>query len=318
MAIKNANTFETFDAVNVPEQVLDGIKMYEREETPIYSSAKKKKIKTETPEWQTQALASAGDNINAQGDEFGVDAVTPTVRVKNHTQILRKIVSVTGTNQAVDHYGYASQMKNAMKLKMIEIRRDAERAIVQNNPSVAASSGTGGELAGVETWVTSNVSRGTSGAGTGYNSGTGVTAAPTDGDQRAFTEDLLLGVLQTGYDNGANFGVMHLGSHNKRVMAGFSGNATRFSTDSKMASNTIDFYEGPFGTKKIAVAINPRQRTRSALLYDMDSIACLELRPMQTGDIAKTHDSKEKFVLTEFTTQVNEKGLGIVADLTTS
>lgn len=317
MTIKT-DTFETYDAVNIPEEVLDKIYLIEREESPIYSSAKKVKIESTNPEWQTQALADAGNNINVQGDEFANDAVTPTVRVKNHTQILDKVVSITGTNQAVKHYGYENQMENALDLKTRELKRDIERALVQNNASVAGSTGTGGEVGGVETWLTSNVSRGSGGSNGGYNSGTGLTVAPTDGTQRVFTEDLLLGMLQTAYDNGANLTVGHVGSFNKRKMAAFSGNATRFSEDQKGVTNTIDFYEGPFSSKKIAISINPRQRTRSALFYDMSKIAVLNLRAMETGKIAKTHDSDERYILSELSLQVVEKGLGIVADLTTS
>ena len=313
MSIKT-DTYETYDAVNIPEQVLEGIYRIEREESPIYSSAKKKKIKTTSPEWQTQALAAAADNIKVQGDQFSNDARTPTVRVKNHTQILSKVVSITGTNNAVDHYGYADEMANQKALAMIELKRDIERAIVQNNPSVAGSTGTGGELGGIETWATSNVSRGSGGSNGGYSGG--VTQTVTDGTQRAFTEDLLLNVLQTGYDNGAKFSVLHLGSFNKRKMSSFSGNQTRMTDEQKKVSNTVKVYESDFGV--LTVDINPRQRTRSAILYDMDKIAVLQLRAMESGKLAKTHDSNEEYVLTEMTTQVVEKGIGVIADLTTS
>lgn len=316
MGIKDSNTYETFDAVNIPEQVLDKIYLIEREESPIYSSAKKLKATTVTPEWQTQALASAADNIKAEGDEFAEDAVTPTVRVKNHAQILTKVCSVTGTNQAVSHYGYKNEMAYQKELKMKELKRDIERAIVQNNASVAGTSGTGREMGGVETWITSNVSRGAGGSGTGYNSGTGLTAAPVDGTQRVFTEELLLDVLQTGYDNGAKFGVLHAGSFNKRKLSSFNGNSTRFSEEQKKVSNTIEIYESDYGV--LTCAINPRQRSRTVLLYDMDKICCLQVRAMETGKIAKTHDSNEEYILTEMTTKVVEKGLGAVADLTTS
>lgn len=316
MGIKDSNTYETFDTTNIPEEVLSKIYLIEREESPIYSSAKKMKTKSTSPEWQTQALASAGDNINAEGDEFAEDAITPTVRVKNHTQILDKVCSVTGTNQAVSHYGYANEMAYQKELKMKELKRDIERAIVQNNASVAGSSGTGREMGGFETWIATNASRGAGGSGTGYNSGTGLTVAPTDGTQRVFTEELLLSVLQTGYDNGAKFSALHAGSFNKRKISGFNGNATRFSDDRKKVSNTIEFYESDYGT--LTCMINPRQRTRSVILYDMDKIGILQLRAMETGKIAKTHDSNEEYILTEMTTKVVEKGLGIVADLTTS
>lgn len=316
MAIKT-NTYETFDAVNLKEEVLKKIDRIEREETPIYSSARKEKIISKTPEWQTQALAAAGANAMIEGDAFAVNAALPTVRVKGHTQILRKVVSVTGTNQAVSKYGYANEMANQKALKTIELRRDCELAIVGNNASVAGvSDTTAAQMAGAEAWVESNVSRGTGGANGGWNSGTGVTDAATDGTQRPLTENLLLDVLQTGYDNGARFSVMHAGSHNKQVISSFSGGKTRFSDAEKKITNTVDIYESDYGT--LAVAINPQQRSRSVLLYDMSKIAVLNLRPMSEGKLAKTNDSMEEYILTEMTTRVVEKGLGVIADLTTS
>jgi Family of unknown function (DUF5309) len=308
------DTYETFDSVSIPEQVLDKIYRIAREETPIYSSAKKKKIKSKSPEWQTQALASAGTNQLAEGGVFAMNARTATARVKNHCQISYKGVSITRSNQAVDHYGYSNELGYQKMLASIELKRDIEFAIVQNNASVAGSTGTAGECGGVESWLTSNVSRGTGGSNGGYSNGT--TSAATDGTQRVFTEDLLLGVLQTGYDNGAKFTVGHFGSFNKRRFSTFQGNASRVSEKEKKISNTITVYESDFGT--LTVSINPQQRTRTGLLYDMDKIAVLNLRPMEEAKLAKTNDSDEQVIVTEFTTQIVQLGLGVIADLTTS
>ena len=308
------DTYETFDSVSIPEQVLDKIYRIAREETPIYSSAKKKKIKSKTPEWQTQALAAAGTNQLAEGGTFAMNARTATARVKNNCQISYKGVSITRSNQAVDHYGYASELGYQKSLAAIELKRDIEFAIVQNNAGVIGVTGTPGECAGIETWLTSNVSRGTGGSNGGYSNG--ITTAATDGTQRVFTEDLLLGVLQTGYDNGAKFTVGHFGSFNKRRFSTFQGNASRTSDMEKKVSNTIKVYESDFGT--LSVSINPQQRTRTGLLYDMDKIAVLNLRPMEEAKLAKTNDSDEQVIVTEFTTQIVQLGLGVIADLTTS
>lgn len=310
------DTYRTLAATNIPEQVLDGIYMIEREESPIYSSAKKKKIFTQTPEFQTQALAAAADNKMAEGEAFVANAATATVRSKNHCQILDKVCSVTGSNQAVKKYGYADEMSYQKELKTKELKRDIEFAIVQNNASVANANGVAGEIGGIESWIASNVSRGAGGANGGYSTGTGLTTAATDGAQRAFTEALLLDVLQSGYDNGAKFSVIHLGSHNKTKLGSFQGGANRQYTGEKKVTNTVDIYESDFGT--LTAAINPRQRTRTALLYDMSKIAILQLRAMQTGKLAKTNDSDEEYMVTEMTTEIIERGLGAIADLTTA
>jgi hypothetical protein len=311
------NTYETYDAANIPEEVNNKIWRIAREETPIYSSAKKEKTRSKTPEWQTQALASAATNSHAEGDAFAFDARTPTVRVKNHCQILQKGVSLTGTQQAVDHYNTESnEFKYQKMLAAIELKRDCEFAIVRENASVAGSTGVDGEIGGIETWLSTNASRGAGGAGTGYNSGTGLTVAPTDGTQRVLTQGILDGVLQTMWENGAKPMVIHVGAFNKRQISSFQGNATRYSEEKKTVSNTVDFYESDFGN--LTVALNRQQRTRTMLIYDMDKIGVLNLRPMQTIKTAKTHDSDEVVLLTEFTTRVVERGLGVVADLTTA
>lgn len=314
MTIKT-DTYETYDVTNIPEEKFEKIYMFEREETPVFSSVRKTNIKSTSPEWQIDSLRAPGDNIRVQGDQFTNTARTPTSFAKNHTQILWDVISITGTNQAVDHYGYPNEMKYQKAKAAKEIKRDIERAMVQNNASVAGSTGTGGEMGGIETYITTNVSRGAGGSNGGYNSGTGLTAAPTDGTQRVFTEDLYLSVRQLMYDNGANAKEIHLSPFNKMRMSTFTGNATRVSNEKNKITNAIEFYEDDFGV--ISCKKNPRQRTRVAILYDFDNVGALMLRK-QEGKLAKTHDSDEEFILFEMTQRVVEKGLGIIADLTTS
>ena len=317
MSIIN-NTYETADVTHIKEQVLDKIYMFEREETPIFSGAKKRKAESLTPEWLNDTLRSAQTNALIEGDEFAASSRTAPTRSKNHMQIMSETISVTGSNQAVKKYGdYQNELSYQMEKAVREVKRDAELAITQNQASVErVSDSTAGKLGGIESWVETNVSRGANGSNGGYNSGTGVTTAATDGTQRVFTEALLLDVMKTGYDNGARFSQIHLGSYNKQRLSSFSGNATRMSQDKKAISNTITVIENDFG--KLTAMINPQQRTRTAILYDMSNIAVMNLRPFEKHKLAKTNDSMEQALVTEFTTKVVEKGLGVVADLTTS
>lgn len=312
----SSNTFRTFDGVSMKELVLDPIYMFEREESPIYSSAPKTKIGSTAPEWQNDTLTAAGDNIHEQGEDFTNSALTAPTRAKNHTQIFYKVAAISGTEQAASHYGYDDAMGYQIAKKTKEIKRDIERAIVQDNASVAGANGVGGEIGGLETWISTNASRGTGGAGTGYNSGTGLTVAPTDGTQRVFTEQLLLDTLKVMYDNGARPSTLYTGSFNKMRFSGFTGNQSRQSNEVKKISNAVEVYETDFGV--IKAMINPQMRTRTAILVDSDSIGILNLRTFQRGKLAKTADSEREVVLTELTTRVVEKGLGVIADLTTA
>jgi hypothetical protein len=111
------NTYETYDATNIPEEVNNKIWRIAREETPIYSSAKKEKTRSKTPEWQTQALASAATNTHAEGDAFAFDARTPTVRVKNHCPDFTK-------GRVIDGYS-ASGGSLQHRIQRVQVSKDA-------------------------------------------------------------------------------------------------------------------------------------------------------------------------------------------------
>jgi hypothetical protein len=64
-----------------------------------------------------------------------------------------------------------------------------EEALCQKGAKTTGNATTARVTGGFESWITTNDSRGTSGASTGGG------AAPTDGTQRALTEDLLKDVL---------------------------------------------------------------------------------------------------------------------------
>lgn len=311
-----SNTYERGDANNVPEQVENAIYMFEREETPIFSNSAKEKAETTSPEWLSDSLRAASTNALVEGGALTATARVSPTRVKNLTQIFTETISVTGTNEAVNKYGgYKSELGYQMEKATRAVKRDIEKQITSNRASVAnVSDTTAGELGGLETWIETNVSRGSGGSNGGYSNG--VTTTATDGTQRALTLDLILNVAKTGYDNGARFNQIQTGSFNKLKISSMSGNATRTSQEKNMISNTITVLETDFG--KFTAMINPQMRTRSLFMIDPSNIKIMNLRPFTKVNLAKTNDSTEKALLTELTTKVVEKGLGGVFDLTTA
>lgn len=312
----NSNTLRTFDHVMMKEEVVDKIYMFEQEDTPIYSGAPKVATKSATPEWSNNTLTAAASNKAEQGAQFVNSTLNSPSRVKNHTQIFTKVAEISGTDEAVAHHGYTSPMAYQKALKMSEIKRDIEFAITQNAPSIVAANGVAPQNAGLETWIVTNASRGSGGAGTGYNSGTGITAAATDGTQRVFVQSHLDTVLQSMYNNGAKPKTIYTNSFNKGRIDGFTGNQTRFSTEVNVISNNIEFYKTSFGNVK--VALNPQMRQRTVIIEGQDGIAIRNLRTLRSGVLAKTGDSEREVILTELCSQVNEKAMGVIADLTTA
>ena len=319
-----ANTFLTSAAKGNREQLADVVSRITPEDTPILTEIGSETTRGIHPEWETVDLNAPGANVQAEGDEYAFSAATPAVRVGNYTQIMRKTGIVSGTQESVDNAGRAEQIKEQKLMRGLELRKDVEFSIVSNVASVAGTSRVSG---GLPSWATSNVSRGATGANGGFNSGTGLTVAATDGTQRAFSKAITDAVMQGGFNSGANFKFLSVSPYVKSVFVSFMSDsnvaAFRYSVDrgrdNEIVSNA-DFYEGPFG--RVRVVPNRVQAVsagvaRNAFFVDPEMLSWLWLRKIRTDpNIAKTGDA-EKFVLIgEGCLKVkNEKGIGVAADL---
>ena len=98
MAIAS-NTFLTYSAKGIREDLSNVIYNISPEETPFVSNIGKGSIANTLFDWQTDALAAAAANAQLEGDETSYDAVAATVRLQNYAQISRKSV-VTASLQA--------------------------------------------------------------------------------------------------------------------------------------------------------------------------------------------------------------------------
>lgn len=319
-----AGTFLSSSAKGNREELSDVVSRITPEDTPIYSMAGKESASAVYPEWEIDALAAPASNAYPEGDEYGYDSSSPVTRVGNYTQIMRKTWIVSNTQEAVDNAGRAEKIKNLRLKRGIEIRKDTELAIVTNTASV----GTGTRLmGGLPSWITSNVSRGATGANGGFNSGTKLTVAETTGTQRAFTKALLDTTMQSAYQSGASLKYLVVSPYVKSVFVTFMSDANvasfRYAAGDGGRNTvvaTADIYEGPFG--KVSVVPNRVMATsaavaRRAFLLDPDMIAIKQLRKIQDDkSIASTGDATKGVIIGEHTLAVkNEAGLGVIADV---
>lgn len=310
--------FSSYDAVGNREDLADIIFNIAPFETPVLSAMKKGKAEATLHEWQTDDLASpSGTNAHIDGDDANPEGSTATTRLSNYTQILKKHVVVTGTQEKVKKAGRRSEVAYQTAKKLKELKTDIESSMLGvNNAKVAGNDSTAREMGSIQAYLTSNTSFGGTGADP---TGNGVDGR-TDGTQRAFTTTLLDAVLQDCYTNGGNPTMLIVGAFNKGVASGFSGNATRqidVKGNVNTVMNTVDVYVGDFATLKILPSRHVR--TRDALLLDPEYLKWAELRPTFQEDLAKTGDSYRKQIIVEGTLEVcNEAAHGIVADLTTS
>ena len=309
------NTFDTYDAIGIREDLFDKIYNVDPDETPFLSKITKVKAKNTFHEWQTDGLdAPSATNANIEGDDTVAGAVTPSTRLGNYTQILKKAVTIPGTLESTTRAGRGREQAYQKLLKGKALKTDMEMAGLANNARVAGNSTTSREMAGVPVWLTSNTD-----AGTGGSDATGDgTDARTDGTQRAFTESQLKTVLASIYDNsGKKPDCVFLGSFNKQAASGFAGSSTRFDKgeDAKLTSH-IDVYEYDFG----AIRFEPSRhvRSRDALVLCTEMWAWADLRPMFDEALAKTGDAEKFHIVSECTLVCrNELASGGVFDLTT-
>lgn len=320
-----ANTFLTTDAVGNREELSDVVSRITPEDTPIYSLIEKGKCVSIHPEWETDELAAPAANIKSEGDEYSFGAIAPPERMGNYTQIMRKDWIISGTQEVVSEAGNVQKRKYQKLKKGVEIRKDVEYAIVDTSASVAGATR---EFGSLNTWTETNVSRGAGGANGGFDKATGLTVAPTDGTQRAFSKAILDDVMQQGYQSGANFRHVCVSPYVKSVFVTFMSDANvapfRYAVSKGGERNTIiataDYYEGPFGTVMIhtnRVQAANATTARNAFFLDTDMLEFLWLRQIQEDkDVARTGDADKGVIIGEGTLKVkNEKGLGVAADL---
>ena len=309
---KVTNAFDTYSATSDREQLSDVIYNISPQATPFMSAIGKNSIKNVVFDWQTETLPTASGAGQLEGFELSRAAATATSRVSNVAQISSRDATVTGSQQASDPAGKKSEMAHQLAIMAKALKRDMETALCQKGAKTTGNATTARVTGGFESWITSNVSRGTSGAGNGGG------AAPTDGTQRALTEALLKTVLQSCFSNGGEPSMAICGPVNKQVISGFTGRSSaRQMVDANTVEASVSIYASDFGELKIVPSNFSRER--SLLLVDPEYAKVSYLRDFKTVDISTVGDAETKMILAEYGLEMsNEAAHGIVADLTTS
>lgn len=310
------NSHSTNDMKGIREDLVDIIYDISPTETPFLNMVPRVEASNTTHEWQTDALATAANNAVIEGDDATTDASTATTRLANNTQISDKVARVTGTARSVDTAGRADELDYQMLKRGRELRRDMETVLLSNKAKVAGNDTTARELAGVPSWIATNVDKASDGTDP---TGDG-TDKRTDGTQRVFTEDQLKTVMVSVFDEGGSPDLLMLGPFNRQVFSTFSDGRTNTQrVEDEVMNATFEVYASDFG--ELRVVPNRFQRGRDAfvLQQDMWAVAFLPGRNMVTTDLAKTGDTDRRQILSEYTLEARQEAAnGVIADLTTS
>jgi hypothetical protein len=311
--------FQKYSAVGLREALSDVIANIDPEETPVFSNAGRETVKNTDFEWQTDSLEAVDvDNAHVDGDDVSTfDAVTPTVRLKNYTQISRKTLVIPGTLEAIEKAGRKSEIAYQMVKRGKEMRRDMETIITANQAGVAGDGTvtprrTGSLLAFLKT----NTDFGVGGVDPVYTNTPNATR--TDGTQRNFTEALIKTVAHSIWSSGGSLKMIVVGGTLKQVFSTFTGIADiRLNAQGARPTTIIgaaDVYVTDFGN--LSVVPNRFMRNRDALFLDPSYYSIVNLRSLKVEDLAKTGDAHKKMMIVEWGLKVKtEKALGGVFDL---
>lgn len=330
MATQIANSYETYDAAGIREELSEQIFRISPEETPFVSNIGREGVDNTYFEWQNDSLLAVDLNNNqAEGSDYsqgnlGFSAAQQTSRLGNYCQISAKTLIVTGTQDRVKKAGRKSELAYQLALRGAEMKRDIESIACQNQAASAGSgnAATNRKTAGFESFLRTNTSRGAgAGANPTLSGGTNgyPNLGPVAGTPRAFTEALLKTVAAQVWTSGGTLKMLLVGGSQKQVISTFVGIAVnRFNLNSPKPAAIIgaaDCYVSDFG--EISIVPSRFSRNASALFLDPDRAALVFLRPMVTETLAKTGDAEKRLLIAEWGVKVyHEGGHGVVADLT--
>ena len=316
---QSTNTFDSYDAVGIREDLSDIITNVSPEETPFYTKCRKTTASNTLVEWQTDALRSSAANAHIEGDETTANAMTATTRLNNRTQIFKNAVTVPDTDEGLDKAGRAQEIAYQTLKIAKEQKLDIEKALFDNNAKVAGNSTTARELAGAPAWLTSNTDF-------GANEGADATGDGTDArtDETttliAFSQARFDGVMQSIWENGGNPDTVYLSAFQMNVALGFTGNNNQRSAvqaGDERVIKSLAVYVTPWGTIEFLPSRENRSRDVFIMQDDMWEVATL--RPTKNIELAKTGDATKRQVVTELTLCAkNEAANGGVFDNTTS
>lgn len=299
--------FATYNQVGIREDLDDVIYDISPMETFFTSNISKGKATNTLHDWQTDVLDSPS-NANAfiEGDDFSAQAITPTSKLRNYTQISRKDFLVTRTANKVNTAGRKEELAYQIVRKGDALKRDIEACALSNATATTGSSVSARVSAGAEAFITSanHIKAGGQNTATTPVPVSGLFVTPlTDGSATIFIESDLKSALQQAWSLGGKTDTILLPPALKNKLDNFTGIATRFRDVSagKQAQiiGAADVYVSSYGSHK--VVLSRYMRASVVFCLDMSTWQLAWLDKMHLEEIAKNGDSERRMIVAEWT-----------------
>lgn len=324
--------FTTSTAIGQKEDLSDVISRIDPDETPVMSTLKKSTKSAILFDWQVQELAAAASNAQGEGDTINSYNHTPTSRLQNQHQIAYKAFSVSDSMDSVDTAGRQRESAYQALLKGIELRRDIEFALTNDQAKSTSGNRTAGTLSSfiANTSLGANTTANSDGQFDADGTNLPVGGSPLDfGDARALSVTLIEDAMQAAYEDGGSPSLMVMAPFQKRqfsdatiTSAGTSTVANQVNMTapkSATAVGAVSVYLSDFGQLETVVdRFMPNERV---YLLDPEyaEFTTLPGRNFVKQDLAKEGDSTRGYILSEFSLAVTApKAHAAVYALTTS
>ena len=282
--------YQTYNASTNHEDLTDVLTKIGDMTTPVYSKLRKVAAKNTIHEWSTYTHDSAADNAQVEGDTYTYGTLTAPQRLSNYTQIFRKTFQVSNTQQAVDPAGMEDEYAFRVQVALEAIGRDIEKALV-NGTGASGATGTARELKGILAFITTNVSTGYGGTGSGRN----------------ISEGELNGLIQDCYSNGGRPEWL-LGSYTQvNKLAQLMSGMRSYNDGNKEFTSSMLVYSSPFGRLAVEGDSQIPDDTLTVLQKDMWAVA--QLRPVKKIDTPETADAKNGVLIGELTLEARAEAM---------
>ena len=279
------------------EDILDLITSVSPEDTPFLTRLGVSKASSTYHEWLTDELVNnvSGDAL-IEGDSAKAHLLTDKTRYASYTQISDRTFQISGTEEAVSHYGLDSQYAYQLEKAMKELKIKMERILLGSSASGAGT-----------TTATSRTTRGAFETARTWGSGSSGAASVS-----ALTESIYNDTLQALFVLGANPNTTFVPGYLKRRISAFATPNTRTidMSSSKKLTGVVSIYESDFGVQEVILdrwVCGIRKSgvegtdTGSGLIVDMSKLKIAYLRKPFTNPLAVDGDRKAVQILTEYT-----------------
>lgn len=331
------NTHDRFDLAttgeNARESLSDIIQSISPTDTPFQTAVGRSTAKNTLVEWLGDELAAAASNSQIDGDEFAGSSLGSAERFGNYAQIAWKVLVVSRRADTVTKAGRKSEVSYQLAKLGKELKRDKEYVLVGGGGPQATRAGNSTQApltANLSTWIITNDDRasgGTTGVLTGGTDtyGQPTTAAADSTTTQAVSEGDLLTLVKDCYVAGGEPTMLMSSPAMKQKLTGYMFS----STAARVASQTQDQTRNPRGGASVLGSVgvwitdfgsldlvpNRFQRDRDIFVIDPETWEVGYIDDMKVVDLAKTHDSERKAILSDFALIAKaQKANAILAD----